>query len=474
MLAKELSRNPLSQLLFIDDEKDFQRFIFRNLTPLDYEILVAAGWEQAKAMLKDPLVSPRIIFVEPWSDKNANGLDVLGQIRSEAADVPIVVLSGRKEPRLIVEAVKKGALEYLVKPLQTDKLQELIERLLDRDAPEVGKPVRGKNGKPAVPRLVSCNPAMEKIQETILQVADSGVPVLIHGESGVGKDIIARAIHFQSKLRSRNFVKVNCAALPAELTESELFGHTRGAFTGAVLDRPGKFEFAHGGTIFLDEIGEFSSAAQAKLLQVLQEGKFSRLGSNQEVEVEVRVIAATNRDLREAIRQKQFRADLYFRLNVVNLFVPPLRERRDEIDLLCDHFLDTLASQLKVEPKPIPQSLREAFRRYDWPGNVRELENLVKRYLVLKNPDTIRREIDARQEREVLQDVDGVVDEAMADLDSGVSLKKIAKLAAAKVERNLIANALSRTNWNRLQAAKDLNVSYKTLLTRIEEYKITP
>ncbi len=473
MLAKEFNPGESPQLLFIDDEKDFQRFIHRNLTP-SYEVVMADGWEQVKPMLKERRISPRIIFVEPRSQHNQPGFDLLQDIRSEQEGTPIVVISTQHDSATIVDAVKRGAREYLVKPFKVEKLQDTIERILSTPAAEakVSSPRKGRGG--GNPAFVYGSPAMERIHETVRLVADSTVPVLIHGESGVGKDVIARQIHAQSRVAGRNFVKVNCAALPPELAESELFGHTRGAFTGAVMDRPGKFEFASGGTIFLDEIGEFSPAAQAKLLQVLQEGRFTRLGSNEDVEVDVRVIAATNRNLVEAIEKKEFRADLYFRLNVVNILVPPLRERKQEIGLLCDHFLTLLAPQLNVKPRPLPALLRNTFQQYEWPGNVRELENVLKRFLVLGDAESIVKELASTRGQQTMQDVDNIVDEALLDLGQGVSLKRIAKMAAAKVERNLIASTLCRTNWNRLQAAKELRVSYKTLLTRIEEYKITP
>ncbi len=473
MLAKEFNPGQSPQLLFIDDEKDFQRFVHRNLEPT-YEVVTADGWDQAKPMLKDRRISPRIIFVEPRSPSNRSGFDLLQDIRSEQEHTPIVVISTQHDSRAIVDAVKRGAREYLVKPFKVEKLQDTIERILSLPIVEAKAPIAKKAAGRCGSTFVYGSPAMERIHETVRLVADSTVPVLIHGESGVGKDVIARLIHAQSRVAGRNFVKVNCAALPPELAESELFGHTRGAFTGAVIDRPGKFEFANGGTIFLDEIGEFSPAAQAKLLQVLQEGRFTRLGSNEDVEVDVRVIAATNRNLLEAIDKKEFRADLYFRLNVVNILVPPLRERKQEIGMLCEHFLNQLAPQLNVMPRPLPSLLKNTFQQYDWPGNVRELENVLKRFLVLGDGESIAKELASTRGQQTMQDVDGIVDEALLDLGQGVSLKRIAKMAAAKVERNLIASTLCRTNWNRLQAAKELRVSYKTLLTRIEEYKITP
>ncbi len=459
------------QLLFIDDEEGVLRFIGRSLPELGYQTFTASHWDEARDLLDQETVRPDIVFFEPCLGGEPD-LEGLRSIQERVDQTPVVVISSERKPGLIVEAIRNGAWDYVVKPFGVDTLRQIIDRiLLARDeAP------RSASSEPALAEedFVAANPRMLEIRETIGRIANSRVPVLIEGETGVGKDIIARQIHLASRWCDRPFVKVNCAALPHDLTESELFGHTRGAFTGAHIDRIGKFKQASGGTIFLDEIGEFPLGTQAKLLQVLQDGRFSPLGSDEESMVDVRVIAATNRDLEDAIREREFRADLYYRLHVVGIKVPPLRERLDEVPVLCGHFLAKLGEELETEVKEVPAKLLGAFSSYEWPGNVRELENMVKRYLVLDDQNAIEGEIAAKSNQQVFEKVDQLADEYLQKADEGVSLKKIAKEAAARVERSVISTTLSKTGWNKWQAAKELGVSYKTLLTRIEEYQIAP
>ncbi|HLV01959.1 MAG TPA: sigma-54 dependent transcriptional regulator, partial [Acidobacteriota bacterium] len=349
------------------------------------------------------------------------------------------------------------------------EVDQVIQNVLE-NRPTVA---RASEGKSASVEFVFGSLAMERVRNIALQIADTSVPVLITGESGTGKDVVARYIHQQSGLRDQPFVKVNCAAMPAELVESELFGYTKGAFTGAYIDRPGKFEFANGGTIFLDEIGEFTSSVQAKLLQVLQDGRFTRLGSNTELEVEVRVIAATNRKLDEAMKDGTFREDLFYRLNVVNIEIPPLRQRREEIPLFCDFFVRKFAEQYRSNIDSIPESLMTLLMNYHWPGNVRELENLIKRYIVLQDQQSIEKELEAKIAQRQMDDINEVAEHYLQEYQGGkVDLKQISKKAASIVEKNMIKKALRNTQWNKWQAAKELKVSYKTLLNKMEEYSI--
>jgi two-component system response regulator AtoC len=308
---------------------------------------------------------------------------------------------------------------------------------------------------------------MTRIHEILEQVADADVTVLIHGESGVGKEVVARAVHDLSNRREAPFVKVNCAALPAELLESELFGYERGAFTGATGRKAGKFEIADGGTMFLDEIAEMGPPLQAKLLQVLQDGEFAPLGGQHDVRVDVRVVAATNRNLDDMVRNGGFREDLFYRLNVVNVWVPPLRERREEIPIFVDHFLDQYSVRYGRERHPVSDRLAQAFQAYSWPGNVRELENMVKRIVVLQSEDAIADEIFQRHPGGAVSQ-----DESAPELDPDngpVSLREIGRRAARDAEREALRKVLYQTNWNRKKAAKILEVSYKTLLQKIKE-----
>jgi two-component system, NtrC family, response regulator AtoC len=341
---------------------------------------------------------------------------------------------------------------------------------------------------------------MRGIATVIEQVADSDVTVLIRGESGVGKELVARAIHDRSTRRNRTFVKVNCAALPAELLESELFGHARGAFTGAATTRIGKFEQADRGTLMLDEIGEMKPALQAKMLHVLQDGEFTKLGSNNRIQVDVRVVAATNRDLEQMLGSGEFRKDLYYRLKVIEILVPPLRERRDEIPTLTDYFIDRYSKKYNRPMGSISDELRQLFQQYDWQGNVRELENMIKRAIILQDEQLVIREIQRHRQRKaqaaaVVAAQQAVVavpatagtvvpaesanrgfpyqskladNTASVTADAGRSLVSVAKTAALKAERAAIEQALRQVNWNRRKAAVNLGVSYKTLLNRIK------
>jgi two-component system response regulator AtoC len=309
---------------------------------------------------------------------------------------------------------------------------------------------------------------MHRIKEIIDQVANTDVTIFIQGESGVGKEVVARSIHLNSLRKDKPFVKVNCAALPAELLESELFGYEKGAFTGAYRQKPGKFEVANGGTIFLDEISEISPSLQAKLLQVLQDREFSRLGGKKDVRVDVRVLAATNRNIEEAVREGRFREDLYYRLNVVNITIPPLRERKEELPVFIEYFVNKFCEKYHKKISPLPFHLMKAFQQHPWMGNVRELENLIQRYVVLGNEEEIVRELAMMKTQEILQ----TKGDRNYQRNEQQSLKEVHKEAVRKAERDVIFKALEQTNWNRKKAADILNISYKSILSKVKEFNI--
>ena len=347
---------------------------------------------------------------------------------------------------------------------------------------------------PSVPGvLLDRNEKMREVRDLVSRVADTDVTVLIRGESGTGKELVARAIHATSPRQSKPFVKVNCAALPSELLESELFGFERGAFTGAIQQKPGKFEFANHGTMFLDEISEMHAPLQSKLLQVLQDGEFARLGSRNDVRVDVRIVAATNRDLERAVSDGQFREDLFFRLNVVCITLPPLRQRKDEIPALSAMFLRQYAEHYNKQPLVLAHDTLRLFAEYDWPGNVRELENLVKRAVILGSDESIRREIaDSISARTRLMGPIPALQHTPAPVAAPPppavpaasaaapaapakplgSLKDIARQAAREAERELIFRTLQQTRWNRREAAEILGISYKALLYKIKEAEL--
>lgn len=341
-----------------------------------------------------------------------------------------------------------------------------------------------------VGELLATNEKMREVHDLIRRVADTDVTVLVRGESGTGKELVARAVHAASPRRQRPFVKVNCAALPTELLESELFGFERGAFTGAIQQKPGKFEFANHGTMFLDEISEMPPPLQAKLLQVLQDGEFTRLGARGEVQVDVRIITATNRDLETAVADGQFREDLYFRLNVVCITLPPLRQRRDEIQVLTDFFIERYAVHYNKPRIELGHETRRLFDEYHWPGNVRELENMIKRAVVLGSDESLRRELaDAVTRRTGRMSPIPLLEQPVAAAATTVpvapapppapattvfsgSLKDIARQAAREAERALIVRTLQQTRWNRREAAEILGISYKALLCKIKDAEL--
>ncbi len=342
------------------------------------------------------------------------------------------------------------------------------------------------------PLIIGVSPAINKIREVIRRVADVSLNVLITGESGVGKELVARALHYHSSRRNEPFIKVNCAALPAELMESELFGYEKGAFTGADRRKKGKFEAAGKGSIFLDEIGEIPLPMQAKLLQVLQDMKFPRIGGNVEIGTKARVIAATNLNLEAEIARGAFREDLYFRINTISIHVPPLRERLEDIDPLVHYFMKEFEREHGLEPFPISDRLMELFMAYHWPGNVRELENYLKRLCVLRNSKEIEAEIErsvhqtptggssdndptteedalVRQATESLKDITG-----KGGKKNFPSLKEIRDRAVQQVERAIIQQVLEETGWNRREAAKILKISYRTLLYKLKDMNLRP
>jgi two-component system, NtrC family, response regulator AtoC len=302
--------------------------------------------------------------------------------------------------------------------------------------------------------------AMNSLHDRLAKVAGANVPVLIHGESGTGKDIIARMVHAFSPWKSGPFVKVNCPAIPGTLLESELFGYERGAFTGAYGSKPGRVELAHRGTLFLDEISELDMPLQSKLLQLLQDGQFCRIGAQADKKVEVRIVCATNRKLEEEIENGTFRQDLFYRINVVNLYMPPLRERRNDIANLVNYFLDYYNRKYNCRAQAISPELMEVLQKYHWPGNVRELENLIKRYVILGSEDVISSDLQPRETDFLTPDI---------NFDGPISLKKLTRQATRALERKIILRVLHNHHWNRKQAARTLNISYRALLYKIRD-----
>jgi DNA-binding NtrC family response regulator len=404
-------------------------------------------------------------IVEEDSEENALGL----LAKTHAADpaLPIVMFACSAELNEVIAATHMGAASVILKPFRKSDIDLAVDQCLrknDKELVELGFQEIPLNENTSFVR--SCA-RMREIESQCTLVARADIPVLVLGESGTGKEVAAMLIHKLSARSQRNFLKVNCAAMPADLLESELFGYEQGAFTGAVKSKPGKFEICDHGTILLDEIGEMPSVLQAKLLQVLQDGTFSRLGSRTTVKVDVRIIAATNIDIKAAIAQKIFREDLYYRLNGFTLKMPPLRERIEEIPVLAEHFMRKVSIKYECDPLSISSALMRALCGYSWPGNLRELENTIKRYLVLADEQAIINELNPAL-------LNGLQVSAGAALDNERSLKHLVKNLKGGAEAAAIAQSLEGSGWNRKAAASDLQISYKALLYKIKQYNLTP
>src|ERR671912_333867 len=381
----------------VDDDSSFSAYLRTFLSLRGYEARCYTRGDELLASMKQA-EAPDVILLDVMMP-GLDGLATLRALKSSRAETQVIMLSGRNNASTIVEAVRLGAADYVVKPDDPEGLGEIALDVAIKNAIEKNRLVselselRQQLSDDEDRAVWGNSEKMRAIATVIEQVADSDVGVLIRGESGVGKELVSRAIHQRSTRRNRPFVKVNCAALPAELLESELFGHERGAFTGAATTRIGKFEQADTGTIFLDEIAEMKPALQAKLLHVLQDAEFTKLGSNKRVTVDVRVVAATNRDLEAMMLKGDFREDLDYRLKVIDVHVPALRERRDEIDPLTEFFIARYARRYNRPARPLSDALRQQFHQYDWPGNVRELENMIKRIVVLQDESLVVQEL---------------------------------------------------------------------------------
>ena len=415
------------------------------------------------------------------------GLNVLISARKAVPPIPVVVLVAPDQVRIAVEALKLGASDALVMPVDPPDLISVLRGMPQRNeemATSKSKSEYSRQSAAETALFVSRSPKMLEIWNTATTVARTDVPVLIVGESGVGKEVLARFIHRQSRRADKPMVKVNCAALPHDLLESELFGYERGAFTGAVGEKPGKFELAHKGCIVLDEIGEMPPSLQAKLLHVLEDGEFSRLGGKAPVKVDVTVLALTNRRLEEAIPRGEFREDLYFRLNVVKIIIPPLRDRKEDIPMLGTYFLKRHREVLASTIQELPPDLLDIFMRYHWPGNVRQLENTIRRYLILPEIDldlnanaTTAPSWDSPNRAMAVAAAAAIPGQGSPVIqfpppNDSVFLKKVASTAAERAEREMVFHVLEQTNWNRVKAARRLNICYRALLNKLKKWQM--
>jgi two-component system, NtrC family, response regulator AtoC len=452
-------------ILVVDDDQSVRSYLSDFLTSCGYTVECAESGDQAVTRLAGGYVP--CVIVQDIVMPGINGIEVLESVKKINPSIPVIILSAAGQIKTVVDAMKMGAADFLVKPFEEQELELAIENVVEKQKlKEEVKTLKRQLDSYDAGDILSTNPRVLKIKEIAKHVADTDVPVLMTGESGVGKEVLARYIHSHSSRHDKPFVKVNCAALPNELLESELFGYERGAFTGALNDKPGKFELADKGTLLLDEIGEMTPHLQAKLLHVLQDSEYTRLGAKRTIRVDARVLASTNINLEEHVASGKFREDLYFRLNVIRIEIPPLRERREDIPVLCNYFLCRYRDRYKSSVEEITPSLMDSFLRYDWPGNVRQLENAVKRYLILPDMNVNLSELKDQTSSSATAPV------AAKPKEDNMSLKDVGSRAAEQAEKELVLRVLEETSWNRKQAARRLNICYKALLNKLKRWQI--
>ena len=445
------------RILVVEDEEKLRRVVELQLSSAGFDVLKAGTAEEAL-----PLLDRAELILTDLRLPNMSGLEMLELVQKQNTHAPVIVMTAFSSIETAVEAMKAGAFDFLPKPFSLDHLMNVVNKALEmstlRNENRELKEQLGRRYE--FDNIIGRSPQMQEIFATILRVAPSRATVLLAGESGVGKDLIARAIHFHSPRAQKPMVKINCTAIPENLMESELFGYEKGAFTGAQTSKPGKFEQADGGTVFLDEIGDVPGPVQVKLLRILQEREFERLGSNKTQHIDVRVIAATNQDLRRALEQGTFREDLYYRLNVVPMEIPPLRARKNDIPFLAKHFVTKLAPESGTKVKSITEAAIDKLLEYDWPGNVRELENVIERSLVMAPGETL----DAADIR-----LDMTLRPRAA---SGGEFTLPAGMSLDQYEQEIIKEALKKADGNKSQAARMLGLTRNALRYRLTQMGI--
>lgn len=447
-------------ILIIDDEKNIRRSVEMICSSEGYQVATAANAEAAWPVLQEQRVDLILLDINlPGTD----GLTLLSRLKTKHPDMPVIIISGYGTVENAVTATKRGAFDFIEKPIHKEKLLLAIKRALEHRRLEqenlaLRERISGRY------RMIGESAAMQKIMAQIEKVAPTDGRVLILGESGTGKELIARAIHDHSRRKHKAFVKVNCAAIPEELIESELFGSVKGAFTGATATRDGKFTQADGGTLFLDEVGDMSLKVQAKVLRALQEGEIEKVGGNKVERVDVRVIAATNKNLDEEVRAGRFREDLYFRLNVIPIVSPPLRTHKEDIPILINHFIEQYCEENGFRKISISDAALQNLVEYDWPGNVRELKNLIERLVIMSTGS----EITTEDLPPHLFEPQNLLPRFLAE--EGLSLKSLRE----RVEKEYIRQTLERCEWNISKAARLLDIDRTNLHKKINNYGLTP
>jgi two-component system response regulator AtoC len=450
--------SPHASILLIEDDPGAQAELAKLVHALGYLPVCAESGEAGLSSFTT--LHPALVLLDmrlPGMD----GLSVLREIRRRAPETLVIVVSGHADVGIVVRAMKLGAADFLLKPVAPEAVTLALSSALDRPLPAAGAAAAEPRAPAAA--IWTGGRFFAHLATLLPQIADTNATVLLQGESGVGKGIVARLLHERSRRRERPFLRVNCAALPVELLEAELFGYERGAFTGAVRRKPGKFELADGGTLLLDAVADLPLPLQAKLLHALHDGEFARLGGEQDLKVDVRILAAVNQDLEPAVRRGSFRQDLFYRLNVISLPIPPLRERREELPALAEHFRVRYAREYARTVPPLSPATLARFAAYAWPGNVRELENLVKRIVLLGSEAFVPAACPLPAPAPPAEAADPAAPRGPA------GLKEVARRAAREAERELIRRTLEETRWNRAEAARRLRISYKALLYKIRD-----
>lgn len=454
----------MAKILIVDDEKSMREFLSIVLSKEGYTVFTASDGEEALQQAEKDIFD---LVITDIKMPKLGGLEVLKGIKEVSPDTIVLMITAFATTETAIEAMKQGAYNYLIKPFKIDEVKLIIRNALEKQSlRKENSQLRHSLNELVSPRnIIGKSGALSKILDMIEKISDSASNILITGESGTGKELIARAIHERSGRRSKPFVTINCSALPENLLESELFGHMKGSFTGAVVNKQGLFEVADGGTLFLDEIGDTSLSIQVKLLRVLQEREFRRVGGTKDIKVDVRVVAATNKDLVKAVAESAFREDLYYRLDVIPVHLPPLRERREDIPLLADYFLKKFNKLLNKTIQGIDQEALDLLMEQEWKGNVRELENMLERVISLTPHLRIMKE-------DVLASMRPAVPPDMAKMreipEAGVDLEKYIE----EIEKDILIKALEKTRWVKTEAAKLLHLNFRSFRYRLDKYQI--
>lgn len=454
----------METILIVEDRESLAEMLFQALTGAGYQVVLAKDGREGIAKVREGKID---LVITDLKLPHKSGLDVLHAVKEQNSFIPVIVMTAYGSIETAVKAVKEGAYDFVAKPFDPDHLLLQIEKALEKQRLVTENIILKESltNQLRFPKIIGKAPVMVNVVDQMRKVAQGRTTVLLYGESGTGKELFARALHMLSPRQEKTFVAINCAAIPHDLLESELFGHERGAFTGAVGKKIGKFELADKGTIFLDEIGEMDLSLQAKLLRVLEEDEMMRVGGTTKVKIDVRVVAATNRDLLQLIQQKTFREDLYYRLNVFPIVIPPLRERKEDIPALVDHFISYYSKEMKKEIKTISREAMDLLVSHSWTGNVRELQNCIERAIILTDGDELLPgHLGLRMKPQG--------DLSLRDIPIEGTLQEVSDSATRLVESRMIIKVLKETGGNKTRAAEILQVSYKTLLTKIKDYGI--